>query len=91
VELEALVEQYRTHYDLWIDSADDVNDLRLRLRAKGYRDLPLITGPMIWLSSLPGNVIMEDEGQYRFGNYPVELCPFMLKKLQRSCCQRTAL
>ena len=79
IELEQLIRKDRLHYELWIESAANVQDLQKKMQARGYKHLPIITGPMIWLSRIPTGVIQE--GEVINGQYPPRLNPLTLKKL----------
>lgn len=79
--LEAIVASHRNHFDLWMESAPDVMELQKRLRARGHRHVPIMTSPMVWLSSVPTGAEIEKNDRFIKGNYAPEISPLALKKM----------
>jgi hypothetical protein len=79
--LEGIVSQDRMHYDLWIDSANDVIDLQNKLRLRGYKQLPIMTSPLVWLSSIPMGVENKNSNRLFTQNNVPPVSPLAIKKM----------
>jgi hypothetical protein len=79
--LEGIAASERTHYDLWMESASDVLELQRRLRGRGYKQIPIMTSPMVWLSAVPTGAKIEENDRFLKGNYAPEISPLALKKM----------
>jgi hypothetical protein len=79
--LEGIVARERMHFDLWMESAPDVMELQNRLKARGHKHVPLMTSPMVWLSSVPTGAQIEWEDRFVRGNYAPDISPLAIKKM----------
>lgn len=51
-QLEAIVQQYRLEWDLWLEDADTYQELSERLRTRGYVNIPDKSRPLHPASSV---------------------------------------
>lgn len=79
--LKEVVDQERMHYELWIESADDMTELQKRLRGRGYKNLPIITAPLVLLGAIPTGVEDDRGGRLFKGAMAPSLCPIAVKKM----------
>lgn len=73
------IKPHLMEYDLWIESGDDTQDLRESLNRQGFRKLPAITQPALWMSTISTGI----ESKVDFsGRYAPALPAITLKKLR---------
>ena len=53
VQIAKIIDDNKMHYEPWLESAESYNDLRDRLRARGYTQLAMGAVPMLNLGANP--------------------------------------
>lgn len=79
--LEDIVVKEKMYFDLWMESATDILELQKRLKDRGYKQVPIMTTPMVWLSSIPTGAKIEEHDRFIHGNYAPEIDPIAMKKM----------
>lgn len=79
--LENIVAKDKMHFELWMESASDVLELQRRLKDRGYKQIPIMTSPIVWLSSIRTGDKIEESDRFVRGNYAPEVNPIAIKKM----------
>ncbi len=80
--LSEIIARDRMHFDLWMESALDVFELQRRLKNRGFKQIPIMINPIVWLSSIPTGVEVEENNRLIQGNCAPEISSLALKKMQ---------
>jgi hypothetical protein len=67
--------------ELWVEGAASVADLQYQMRQRGYKNLPMISDPVLWCSSIPTGEPSTYHGTITKGNYPTDLSPGVIRKI----------
>jgi hypothetical protein len=68
--------------DLWIEAAPDFHALRGRVMGRGHPNLAIVTRTEVWLSAIPTGTEGGEVAYTRKGNYPVQIDPIALKRIE---------
>ncbi len=79
--IEDVIRKEQMRMEAWIESAESPQELQRQMKSRGYKDLPILTVPMFWCSSIPTGNEAPNGGEFRRGNYPAPLDEMVLKKL----------
>lgn len=79
--IENELDRYKMNYDAWIESANDVNELRHRIKQRGFVHVPILTKPLVSLSSIPSGHEEPQEGVFRRGTQPPLMDAAALRKI----------